>query len=148
MKTVRRDLMEACRDALLVWPALSAVSIRLAERRPMAEDVNRQIRIFHEQSDPEQAQIKGAPLDWRTSLRIECIGREVLSPAQDADSVADSLVGEVFKAVMADVSLGGRVQNIEPGPVPTTEEEADKSVSAIQTIFYFVHRTQEHTIEA
>lgn len=146
-KTVRRDLMEACQAKLMAWPGLLHVSVKLADRRPMAEAVSEQIRIFHESSSPERLGVFGAPIDWRTTLRFEVMGREKLSPEAPADDVADALVGEVFAAMQSDLSLSGKTIDIEPGSLITTEDDADRSVTSIQMLFTLVHRTQGNTIE-
>jgi hypothetical protein len=138
----------AIRDAFVAKlqqaPAISGGRIVGNRRRPMAAQDASQVFVYLEESIAAQGAILGAPIDWQTRLRIECVARE--TSGATAEELADSLAQEVFARIQSDINLAGLTQDIEPTALAWMEDEGDTSVMSAQLLFNAVHRTQNNTI--
>lgn len=137
-------LCHAVRDALLASPPLADGNVVANRRRPMPASVTRQIFVYLQDSLPERGAIRGAPIDWRTTIRVECLARD--DGPVDADTAADALAVEVYARLLADMSLGGRAYDLEPSAMGCTGDEADATLSATQFLFAVSHTTADNTI--
>lgn len=137
-------ICHAMRDLFLAAPMLAEGNVVANRRRPMPAAVDRQIFVYLQDSVPSRGAIKGAPIDWRTTIRVECLARDA-GPV-DADSVADALAVQVYGRVLADPSIGGLAYDAEPTAMGTTGDEADSSLSATQFLFTVWHTTADHSI--
>lgn len=137
-------LCHAMRDLFLASPTLADGNVVANRRRPMPAAVGRQIFVYLQDSVASRGAINGAPLDWRTTIRVECLARDA-GPV-DADAAADAMAVEVFARLLADPSLGGRAYDVEPTAMGTTGDEADSTLSATQFLFTVLHTTADNTI--
>lgn len=137
-------LCHAMRTVFLATPPLADGNVVANRRRPMAAAVDRQIFVYLQDSLPARGAIRGAPVDWRTTIRVECLARD--SGPVDADVAADAMAVEVYARVLADPSLGGLAFDLEPSAMGCTGDEADTSLSATQFLFTVSHTTSENTI--
>ena len=129
-------------SALQSAPALAGGHIKTMDdtNRPMASDVNSQIRVFLDQTTPDALVGGSAPVDWSTRIRAECTARSV-SGGDSAFRAATLLASQVYGRVMADAPLQAAAVQIDPAPLQWAEDEADTSLVACQAIFNLVHRT-------
>jgi hypothetical protein len=127
-------------------PALAGIAIVANRRRPMPQAVDRQIFVYLEDSMATRGEIKGAPFDWSTRVRIECVARD--TAGANADVNADALQAAVYAALQANVTLSGLAFDTEPKALAWTEDEADTTVSACQAIYSVWHQTAGNVLTA
>lgn len=139
-------LCRAIRDLLLAAPTLAEGNVLANRRRPMPKDVDRQVFVYLEDSLPTRGEMAGAPFDWHTRIRVECLARDA-GPV-DADTAADALGVQVYARVLDDTTLGGLALDIEPQAAGWTGDDADTSLAATQFIFSVWHRSANNTIAA
>lgn len=139
-------IRNAIKALLLVAPALAGGRVVANRRRPMAQAVDTQVFVYLEDAGATRGEIYGAPTDWRTRIRIECVARDTVG--SDADSNADALQTSVAARLLAPGALGVLVSDIELQAMAWTEDEADTTVSACQAIYSVWHRTSGHVITA
>ena len=110
--------------------------------RPMAEDVNAQIRVCLDQSLPAPLVGGSAPVDWQTRIRVECLARDVLGAtpvkALDASTV---LAANVQKRILEDSALQALISEVLPCVMQWAEDEADTSLIVCKCLFTLTHRT-------
>jgi hypothetical protein len=120
---------------------------RVHENRDLAlpVDVASQIQVFRVQSVPERVMVGStAPVDWTTDIRVLVKARS--SGATSAEAAADDIACSVYAALMADQTLGGRCQLMDPGAFAWDQEEVDTSVVAVSFDIRLTHRTESHSI--
>lgn len=137
-------IYDAVVTALMVSPALAEGNIKTMRdtNRPMDADVASQIRVFLDQSLPSPIVGGGAPVDWATRIRVECLARDVLgaTPVKALDA-ASALAANVQKRILESTALQALISAAEPGAMQWAEDEADTSLTACQCLFTLVHRT-------
>jgi hypothetical protein len=84
------------------------------------------------------------PLDWKTELEIVVLARK--AGAIEAADVADALWAQIFALVMADQSIGGRADFLEPGVAEIDDDQADTSLCRLTWSVSAQHRTASNTI--
>lgn len=139
-------LCRALRDTLLAAPVLADGNVVANRRRPMPATVARQIFVYLEDSQPTRGQIAGAPFDWRTRIRVECLARD--DGPIDADTAADALAVQVYARVMADTTLANLALDVEPQAIACTGDEADTALAATQIMFTVWHVSAGNSIAA
>lgn len=130
--------------ALKAVPVLADGKVVAHRRRPMAQQTERQVFVYLEESLAQRGEIRGAPFDWRTRVRVECVARDV--PGAMAEDVADALMAQAYARVMQDTTLGGLALDVIPEGAAWTGDEADTTLSAAQLIFTVLHVTAEGVI--
>ena len=142
--TQHLQVYDAIVTALQAAPAVAGGRIKTMRttNRPMAEDVPSQVRVFIDQTQPRPLIGGGAPVDWSTRIRVECLARDVLgaSPVAAFDA-ASLLAATVQQRVLEDAALKALVAEVLPGPMQWAEDEADTSLTACQCLFTLTHRT-------
>lgn len=137
-------LCRALRDRLLESPVLADGNVVANRRRPMPTSAERQVFVYLEDSLPTRGEMAGAPFDWRSRIRVECLARDA-GPV-DADTAADALGVQVYARVLADTTLGGLALDIEPQAIGWTGDDADTALAATQFIFSVWHRSANNSI--
>lgn len=138
-----RDAMVA---VLLADPPLAGGNVSANRRIPMARQDNAKVFVYLESAVGDRGAIRGAPIDWNTLVRTECVARDV--PGTTADDAADALAVQVFDRLSADIGLGGLLQDLYATGMEWGEEEADTTVATCQLQWAAQHRTQFNTIGA
>lgn len=138
------------RDAIIALlqsvPALANGRVVANRRRPMAAQDGTQVFVYLEDASATRGEIYGAPTDWRTRIRIECVARD--TAGANADTNADALQTEVAARLLAAPTLTNLAFDTELQAIAWTEEEADTTVSSCQAIYSVWHRTAGHVITA
>lgn len=141
----------AVRDALVALleaaPALADGGVKANRRRPMAAQHTAQVFVFLEDALPTLGGILGAPIDWATRLRVECVARSTPG-GTTAEDAADDLARAVFARVQQDITLGGLCMDCVPQGMVWTEDEVDAQLAACQLMFQAMHRTTDDSIAA
>lgn len=120
---------------------------RVYENRdqPMTPAIASQILVYRLQSVPERILIgPTAPVDWVTDIRIVIQGRS--NGVSSGESIADSVAGGVYAALMANQTLGGLCQLLDPGPLMWDQDEADTAVHVATLDVRITHRTENNVI--
>lgn len=138
-------VLAAARTLLEQAPAI-AEEITRSRRRPLSEGVATAVNVYFGGSAPARGTIKGAPIDWTTVIRFECIARA--AEGQTADQAALALHAKAWERLMSDQSLGGLASDLVPGAlIPTDDDEADMPIGAAIGTVSAVHRTASNTLE-
>jgi hypothetical protein len=120
---------------------------RIDENRDFALPVGEASRIgvYRLQSVPERTLIgAAAPIDWVTDIRTVIKARKDV--ATSAETVADAIACDVYARVMADQTLGGLCDQIEPGIFAWDQDDADTNVVTVTWDCQVRHRTLNNTV--
>lgn len=145
--TAHRAVRDALVALLQASPALADGGVTANRKRPMAAQHGAQVFVFLEDALPERGGILGAPIDWSTRIRVECVARGVPGDTT-AEDAADDLARAVFARVQDDITLGGLVMDCVPQGMVWTEDETSPDVAACQLMFQCLHRTLADSIAA
>lgn len=137
-------VVSAVKAKLAEAPAIAMV-IERSRRRPIEEDVNAAVNVYFGGGIPQRGVIRGAPIDWVTTVRFECLARA--SEGQTADQAALALHALAWERLMSDQSLGGLAMDMVPGPVDIDEDELDTPVGCAIGTIQILHRTASNTLE-
>lgn len=138
-------LRAAVVQLLLAPPAMAGGRVVANRKRPMAEQDASQVFVYLEESTPERGAINGAPVDWSTRLRIECVARP--ATPDSAETVADALATQAWTRLQADTTLGGLCGDLASNGIAWTEDESNATLSACQLLFTATHRTTNLSLE-
>lgn len=132
--------------ALLANPALAGGSVLEEDQPPMAEAQTQQIVVRFLGSSPDRGEIKGAPVDWRTRVGIECSARR---DERTASGRASRALHELAHGrLMADATLAGAALDILPPEISVDQAREDTEIGTCIGVYEIWHRTQENTLEA
>lgn len=137
-------VVRAVVDRLKADPAL-ADEVNRARRRPIEEGVQTAVNVYFAGSLPQRGAIRGAPIDWQTIVRFECLARGSFD--QTPDEVALELHAKAWERLMGDQSLGGLAMDMVPGQVDTDDDELDSPIGCAVGTVQIVHRTASNTLE-
>lgn len=85
----------------------------------------------------DQAQQNVIPkVDWRLSVSVTVIARGTIP-----DQTADPIVAEIYKRIMADLTLGGLCYDIQPQSSSWEILSADKDAAIVTSVFDVLYRT-------
>jgi len=144
ISTAQLIVYDAAVAALGASAELAGVAIKTMRdsRRPMAQDVASQIRVFLDQSLPRPLIGGSAPVDWTTRIRVECLARDVLGDVPlKAFDAASLLAASVQQSLLTNAALCALISEINPGAMQWAEDEADTTLGACQCLFTLTHRT-------
>lgn len=138
----------AIRNAVAAaYGAAPALSPRILENRYLAlpDGVTSQIQVYCVESLPDRPFVSTAsPIDWTTQLRTVIKTRK--DGATSADDLADTILQGCFARLMADQSLVGLCQQLDPGPITWEADELDSNVVMVSWITNATHRTNVNSI--
>ena len=136
MSTIFAGIVSAMVSALSAAPAVSAQIFR-ARLRPLAQQHTTAVVVRVQESQAERAAMHGAPVDFTTTIAVECYAR---SATTSADLAADDLLAAVYAKLAADSTLAGLVGDLYPTAI-NYDFDADGEQTACVTLFYtVVHR--------
>ena len=144
--TLHMGIRTAVVALLSAAPALSGIPIVANRRRPMPQAVDRQVFVYLEDSLSTRGAMHGAPFEWATRIRVECVARD--TAGANADVNADALQAAVYAALLSNVTLSGLAFDADPKALAWTEDEADTTVSACQAIYSVWHQTAGNVLTA
>lgn len=138
-------ILQAAQTVLKQPPELADGGVTRARRRPLDEGKRQAINLYFGGSLPDRGTIRGAPIDWSTLVRMECLSRAL--PEQTADQAALELHAKAWERLMANQSLGGLAMDMVPGPIDTDEDERDTAIGCAIGTVQVTHRTAANTLE-
>lgn len=147
MATTSKHL--AIRDAVaaLYAAATALAGGRIHENRelPLREGDASHIQVFRVDSNPERNLLGAtAPIDWTTQIRTVVKARK--AGATSAETAADEILTACYARLMADQTLGGLAQLLDPGAIAWDQDEADSTVVMAAFDITAVHRTESNAI--
>lgn len=111
----------------------------------LGSDHTVQVHVNLRNTDPTQpVMYANHPVDWKSELEIVVLARK--SGSTEASDVADALWVQIFGLLMADQSIGGRADYIEPGIAEIEDGQADTSLCRLTWSLSVQHRTASNSI--
>jgi hypothetical protein len=120
---------------------------RIFENREfaLATGVPSHLQVFRVDSDPQRVLLGGtAPIDWITTVRTVIKARA--DAGVSAEVAADAIAVQAYARVMADQTLGGLAEQLEPGKFEWDQDEADTDVSKVTWDVHVRHSSFADTI--
>lgn len=133
-------------NSLTAAPALAGGNVWEEELRPLPEGSTQAIVVRFESSRPDRGAILGAPIDWVSTLTVECHAR-VDNRSATLGRASRRLHGEVYARLMADPSLGGKVFDLQEPDLATDQAQLDTDLGCLIAQYPVLHRTQARTLE-
>ncbi|MGY8903208.1 MAG: hypothetical protein ACKVIH_01505 [Burkholderiales bacterium] len=139
-------IRDAIADLLQAAPALAGGRIYENREYLLPATASSSIQVFRDDSVPNRADIMGAPVDWRTRLRIVVKARTATGIS--AETAADVLSASIYARILAaaQTGLGGLASDVEQGQLTWQQDEAETGVATCEMEFYILHRTEANTI--
>lgn len=136
-------LRDAAVAAMLASMALAGVPVAPNRRRPMAQNVDRQINVSLGESKVLESPIGMS--NWATRLHVECTARQDITDS--AETRADALFTAAFGVLMASGSFAAGM-SCRAVAALWAEDETDATVTAVHGVFEVWHRTTFDAIAA
>ena len=143
-------IVAAMADALSRAPAIADGNIQRGTGRPVPEGVDQQVSLRLAGSNPSRGQIRGAPIDWTTTVMFESAARGSItypSGSVTGDQAALALFQTAWERLFSDPTLGGLALDMIPAPFEIDEDELDNPVGCVRSAVQVLHRTAANTLE-
>lgn len=137
MSTAFAGIVAAMVDALSSAPAVSAQVYR-ARMRPMAQQHTTAVVVRIQDAQADRAAMQGAPVDFVTTIAVECYAR---SATQTPDLAVDDLLAAVYAKLAADSTLGGLVGDLYPSTLQYDFDTDAEQTACVTLTYQVVHRT-------
>lgn len=124
-------------------PPVSANIFR-ARDRTLAEQFEDAINIQFDGAKSYRGAINGAPVDWESHFTIECWAR---TSSTSPDLAVDPMLGEIYRRIAADTTLGGLIGDIGEVSILAEYTEDNKKTGWVRMTFPMEHRTSNLTLE-
>lgn len=141
MSTAFSSIVGAMVAALETAPAVSNQVYR-TRLRPLAKQHSDAAVVRFVSSQPSMGAITGAPVDWVTSIAVECYARTTTTTP---DQAVDNLLAAIFAKLMSDTTLGGLCADLFPTDV-MAEFDTDGEQTACITLHLEVHHRTSNLI--
>lgn len=107
-------------------PTVSRIKLR-----PLSATTTSAVVVRPVQTEVAEASLApGHPIQWQTTIAVECYARATLGTAPD--NAVDAVISAVYAALMTDPTLGNQVVRIAPQTlVYEFDADADNTVAAI-----------------
>lgn len=133
MSTIREQILTAIATALV---GTAGVGTRIYRSRPEAVSRAESPALLIEPVQNQSQQFVIGYLQHTLTVNITVISRGAI-PDQLADSTINSLHGKL----MADLTLGGLCQDVQPGATRFSIEDGDQPAAAIACEYNIIYRT-------
>lgn len=150
--TAQLLIYDAAVAALRANPALAdgRVTSMRDGKRALLENAASQLRVFIDQSVPAAIIGGPAPVQWETTLRVECVARDGISSvglvSSSALDTASVLCAQVQQRLLASLAALSDVSEITPAPMLWGEDVADTTLVVCQCQFRISHRSAFATL--
>lgn len=135
MTSLANTAVTAVMQALQAAPAVAG-SVGRVQLRPVAKSVASAVVVRPVASSVLESSLPGAPIAWATTVAVECYARAAgVSP----DVAVDPVVQSVYARLMADTSLGGAVNLIEPQDI-AFDFDVDGEQTACATLVFIIRQ--------
>lgn len=111
----------------------------------LATGVESQVHVNFRQADPDKEVMYAShPVDWTTTIEVVILTRKIAD--QEAADAADAIWVDAFAAVMADQTLGGKADYLEPGTAIVDDGEGETSTARLTWSLTARHRTDSNSV--
>lgn len=133
-------ILAAVIATLQAAPALAGVLIEEdIQADELPTEVAKALLVSVELSAPELTRLSGAPVDWSTTIRIDCVVRNDSRTPQGRPSWL--LYADAFAALMQTPELGGLAMALDCTLARTDRETAATRIGAVNSYWRVRHRT-------
>jgi hypothetical protein len=143
MTTAFGTIVAAIKTRLEAAPAVSAQVWR-ARLTPVAAQHLDAVVVRIQSGIASRFGILNGPMDWDTTIDIECYAR---STTLTADAAVDALLAKVWARLAADSSLGGLVMDLNPTEVNYDLAGEGDQLACVTLSLKVLHRTQNQSLE-
>lgn len=149
MSTIHLAILAAMEAALKAAPAVTAGPITKGRSRPISSDHPQALNL-NLVSSAVAIGLTGGRTGWMTAIDVECYGRA--SGDTSPQDAVDPLLGATYDRLLADNTLGGIAQDVNPAEGETIRWEfdddgADKRCRATAR-FMVLHVNGDRTLSA
>lgn len=141
--TVFASIAGAIKTVLDAAPAVSTV-VERTRLHPLPETQLDAVVIRIDSSTPERFAILNGPINWDTTIAIECYAR---SATQTADVAVDALLAKVYARLAANPTLGGLVMDSFPESMNYNFDGQAEHFACVTLMLRISHRTSLQTLE-
>jgi hypothetical protein len=143
---------DAIVDAILARLALApAVTVGRIEEdidtEALAETDDEAVSVSLVTSDPQAGEIYGHPVDWVSTVVIECYARRD-SRGLSAGRASRALHAAVYARLMADPSLAGTASDVREPQISIEAAQRGTRLGCCTGTYPVWHRTAARTLEA
>lgn len=103
------------------------------------------IAIGVESSDPERMTVGGAPVYWRTTLRVDCYSRFGVANPRPHEAISQAYA-DAYAALLAPGALHPSVLDVEPGPATWNYTDDERQLALVSSRFFLRHATAETSL--
>lgn len=146
MPTAFSTITAAIVAALKVDPSVVPEdAIFRARERVVPESMPAAVNVQWAIADPDLAAIHGAPVDWRTTIVVECYAS---SKTESGDLAIDPLLDAVYDRLAADTTLGGLIEDLGVPRLVAEFGAEGKKTGWVQMTYVALHRTNNLTLSS
>lgn len=139
MATAFSDITEAIIATLRADPAiLPAAAIFRARERAVPDKMEQAINVQWVRGDPDPGAIHGAPVDWQSTVIVECYASSV---TESGDQAIDPLLEKVYDRLAGDTTLGGLVDDLGVPALAAEFGVEAKKTGWVQMTYVVKHQT-------
>jgi hypothetical protein len=118
-------------------------AIYRARSNAISEQDTRAVSVQFERSLPLAGAINGAPIDWSSTVTVECFARSI---TESGDLAVDPLLEAVFERLAEDTTLGGLVGDLAIAGIEAENTAEGKKTGWVRLTYVADHRTNNSTL--
>lgn len=132
-------------DALKRTPPVAGGNIQRGRRRPVPEGVEQYVVVRKATSRPDVPAVSDSPVDWLTTVIVECYGR---SNELAADEASDEVLAAAYARIYTtDALRDSQTMDMQPPRLLWDEDDQDQHAGCSVMEIDFLHRTSANTLE-
>lgn len=137
MSTAFSKLVSAVITALSAQPPVCKAVYR-ARANAIPDQDAEAISVQWERALPAPGAINGAPIDWATTVTVDCFARSLVD---SGDVAVDPLLERVYERLSDDPTLGGMVSDLAIAGVEAENTADGKKTGWVRLTYVADHRT-------
>lgn len=131
-------------EALQRTPPVAGGNIQRGRRRPVPEGTTEYVVVRKATSRPDVPAVADAPVDWLTTVIVECYGRSNELPADEA---SDLVLTAAYSRLYGSPELTDAAMEMLPPRLLWDEDDQDQHAGCSVMEIDFRHRTSANTLE-
>lgn len=143
MRTAFATIVSAVIAQLSAAPAVCDKIYR-SSGSVVPDQVDQAINVEFNRALPQLAAIAGAPIDWSSTISVECFAR---SMTESGDLAVDPLLFAVFERLAQDPTLGGLIGDLAVAGVEAENSVEGKKTGWVRITYVADHRTNNSTLD-
>jgi len=142
MRTAFATIVSAVIAQLAAEPAVCEKIYR-ATGSVVPDQVDLAINVEFGRALPAVGAIAGAPIDWQSTISVDCFAR---SFTESGDLAVDPLLFAVFERLAQDPTLGGLIGDLTVAGVEAENSVEGKKTGWVRITYVADHRTNNSTL--